>query len=286
MPKELKPGIHPDLSMDAYIADPCPEPSVSKGVIDTLVNRSPLHAHMEHPRLGGGDDDDSNRADLGSAAHAMLSGDANKVGFIDADSYRTDAAKTARAECYKRGQIPMLAKFAPQLDTMQGIAHQAMEQFGPGDYEQTLIWQEGDTWLKSRPDFLTRDRRTYVDYKTAANADPATWIKTVLTNSAYDIQAALGLRGLTEILGPAEREFVFLVQEITPPYACSAIGAGPLTLELANKKVEAGLRIWKRCISEDRWPGYDERIHWAEPPSWAQFDWENRDAAYHSDRSA
>ncbi len=31
MPKEIEPGIHPDIPMEDYIADPCPEPSVSKG---------------------------------------------------------------------------------------------------------------------------------------------------------------------------------------------------------------------------------------------------------------
>ena len=272
--------------MEDYIADPCPDPSVSKGVIRTLVERSPAHAHLEHPRLGGGNDNPTNRSDLGSAAHAMLLGGAEKIGFIDAPDYKTNAAKNAREECRARGQIPMLAKTAPALKAMVEIARKAIEQFGPGDCEHTLIWQEGDTWLKSRPDFMAEDRRIVVDYKTASNADPAAWIKASLMNGGYDLQAALGLRGLDVLLGPDEREFLFLVQEITPPHACSVIGASPLMLELASKKIEAGLRIWRRCVSEDRWPGYDTRIHWADPPTWAQFDWDNRDAAYHSDRSA
>ena len=299
MPKEISPGIHPDLPMEDYIADPCPEPSVSKGVIKTLVERSPAHAYLEHPRLGGGDDSPSTRSDLGSACHAKLLGGAEKIVWCDA-TYMSgkrkgeivtdwtaknaqEFQKTARAA----GRIPMLARQETALDAMVTIARKVLEQFGSGDMEHTLAWQEAETWFKSRPDFMSENRRAIVDYKTATNAEPAAWIKASLMNGGYDIQAALCLRGL-DILdgGKKERDFFFLVQEITPPYACSVIGAAPLMLELANKKIEAGIRIWRRCMSDDSWPGYDTRIHWADPPTWATFDWESRDAAYHSDRSA
>lgn len=288
----LEAGLHPDVPMEDYIADPCPEPSISKGMVKTLVERSPAHMHLKHPRLGGADDTHSTRSDLGSGSHAKLLGGAERIAWCDA-TYASGKRKgevvtdwTARdAQEFQRvaradGLIPMLAHQEPVLDKMSAIARQVLEQFGAGDCEQTLTWQEGETWLRCRPDWLRGNRKLVVEYKTAKNADPADWIKTSCMGGGYDIQAALNLRGLDAILGEEEREFIFLVQEIEEPYLCSLIGAGPLMLELAHKKIEAGLRVWRRCMSEDRWPGYDTRIHWADPPSWAVFDWEAKDIAY------
>ena len=44
-------AIHTDISAEAYHADPAPEPSLSSSVAKILVNLSPAHARIAHPRL-------------------------------------------------------------------------------------------------------------------------------------------------------------------------------------------------------------------------------------------
>jgi len=278
-----KAGIYPDLSMSDYIKDPCPDPSLSKGVIIDLVERSPLHAHHNHPRLGGNVDAGSNRADIGSAAHALLLGGEESIVTVDADNYRTKAAQQLRDGARASGRIPILAKDRMYLDEMVGIAREKLEGYGAGKTEQTLIWDEdGDPviWGRGRTDWIADDRRLIIDYKTANNADPIRWIKSAMLPGGYDIQAAWYLRGLKNLEGPKSRDFLFLVQEIDPPYAVSVVGIGPELAELSNRKIEAGIRLWREAIKTKHWRGYADLTHWAEAPQYMLWDWENRAAAY------
>ncbi len=275
----LAAGIHAGVPMQDYINDPCEDPSLSKGVIDKLVHRSAAHAHQDHPRLSGSKQDATKRSDLGSAAHAMLLGGAEAIVFVDAKDWRTDAAKNTRDTARKENRIPMLAKEAKALDAMVSIARPILESFGAGDVENTLIWQEDNgVWGRARPDWLAEPRDTVIDYKTSKTADPDEWIRTVLHRSNYALQAGWYLRGLDVLLGAKERDFLFLVQEIEPPYCCSVVGAGPQMIELAQSKIRAALKLWRICLQSKKWPGYHPQTHWADVPEYQVWNWEARKA--------
>jgi len=277
---DLNPGIHPHILFADYINDPCPEPSLSKGVIGDLIERSPLHVYHSHPRLGGRTDSNSNRADLGSAAHELVLGGDDRIVWIDAADFRTKAAKEERDVAHAQLKIPMLEKQREQLEAMAQVGRDRLCEFGAGHSELTMVWESDGIWYRSKPDWLSKDRLLAIDYKTATNADPLTWIRSVLMRSHYDIQGALALQGLYNLEGPAQREFLFLVQEIEAPYACSVVGIGPQMLELAERKIAAASRVWKRCMQEKSWPGYQHHIHWAELPEYKTWDFENRSACY------
>lgn len=292
-------GIHPSVPMADYIRDPAPEPSVSKGVIGDLIELSEAHAYANHPRFGKTGDDSSTRSDLGSACHAVLLGGEEKITYCDATyvsgprkgeiaaDWTSKGARAFQNEARELGLIPMLENDRDRLEAMLAIVKPRLEEFGPGDCESTLIWQEpSGIWGRCRPDFLAEDRKVVVDYKTATCADPLVWIKRVLMNSRYDLQGGWNLRGLDHLVGKTDRDFIFLVQEITPPYCVSVIGLGPELLDLAKRKIEAGLFRWKKAIDSGEWPGYDTRTHWAEMPTWALYDWENREAAHQGAKAA
>ena len=44
-------GVYYDMTTDEYHADPCPEPSLSASIAETIWRESPNHARNEHPRL-------------------------------------------------------------------------------------------------------------------------------------------------------------------------------------------------------------------------------------------
>jgi len=209
----------------------------------------------------------------------MLLGGAEAIQFVSADDWKTKAARNARDDARNSGKIPMLAHEEDPLKAMVKIAKPVLESFGAGDVEQTMIWRDGKAWGRARPDWLAADRKMIIDYKTATNADPAVWIRKVLNQSNYDLQAAWYLRGLEMLEGVAERDFLFLVQEIKPPYCCSVIGAGPDRINLSQRKIEAGVRIWTQCIESETWPGYDTRTHWADLPDYMLWNWEAREAS-------
>src|SRR3990167_1259095 len=92
-------GIVDGLPIADYIKDPAPQPSLSASLAHVLLTRSPKHAWLAHPRLNPAwePDESEARQDIGTIVHALLlEGDASRVVVIEAEDYRTKAAKEAR----------------------------------------------------------------------------------------------------------------------------------------------------------------------------------------------
>lgn len=273
-----KPGIY-DMPLAEYIADPVKEPSLSASIAHTLITQSPLHAFVQHPRLNpGGEREESAKADIGTIAHAMLlENDESRIAIIDADDWRTKAAKELRDAAYAAGKVPLLAKQERPIRKLVQVAREAIrnselgDDFTPtaGKAEQTLIWHEGDIWLRSRPDWLTNDHRLIIDLKTTTgSAEPNAWVRTALSNG-NDLQAVLGLRGVKALTtGGSRCQFVFWVVEQNPPYASSFVGLSPQFLEMSEHKLARAIQCWSDCTAMNCWGGYPSRVCWIEPPSY------------------
>src|ERR1019366_772229 len=102
-----------DIPSDVYHADPCIFPSLSSGIAKNIL-RSPLHAQAKHPRLrlthDPLEDESSSAMKLGSLIHALVLGNGPDFAVIDADDYRTKAARELRDTALEDGFIPILAK--------------------------------------------------------------------------------------------------------------------------------------------------------------------------------
>jgi|ERR1700677_294502 len=276
----LEPGLH-NLSSDIYHADPCVKPSLSSSIANVLLTQSPLHAWMAHPRLNPNFQRESDsRADIGSAAHAIfLERDESKIVIVQANDWRTNAAKQARDDAHAQGKYAILeAKFAAvkQMVTRAESYLNETELRGildTGSPERSIIWQEGETWCKARPDLLSADRRVCLDYKTTESAQPDTFIRQI-PRLGYDTQASWYSRGMGAL--GHETEFVFLAQEITEPYSCSLIGLSNAYKEVARLKVERALHIWRECVDTNRWPAYSTKILYAEPTSYQMAELESQ----------
>lgn len=201
--------------------------------------------------------------------------------MIQAKDWRTDKAQVARDQAKFNGKFPILEKHAADVRSMVGVAEQAIADcsdlgytLDQGKPEQTLIWKEINTWLKSRLDWLANDYGAILDYKTTASANPEDFARQII-RMGYDMQAAFYVRGMEALTGKTPA-FVFLVQEITPPYACSFIGMPPAFMSLGLGKVEVAIDMWRQCMEAGKWPAYPSRIHWCEPPGWAASQWEER----------
>lgn len=276
----LEAGIHAGIPMDDYVQDRiCAEPSVSTGIVQAMYERSPLHAWQAHPKLGGGCDDESSRADLGSAVHAEILG-GGKVVYAPQEfqDWRKKDAQTFRDEARSKCNIPLLDRQREQIDKIVKPARLALSDFGAGKSEMTMLWQDDGVWCRGRADFLTDDGKYDIDIKTCTNADPSAWIRGIMCQSGYDLQAALRVRG-HEILNDRTRDVLFLLVEIEPPYGVSVVGIGPNLVELSQRRVKYALKLWKHCLAEDSWPSYDQSIKYAEPPSWMVWDVEGRGIA-------
>jgi hypothetical protein len=266
------------LSLAEYVADPAPRPSLNTSTALTLLTQSPLHAKLQHVRLTpDARREESSRADLGSIAHALLlEGDMSTVVVVEADDWRTKAAKEQRDAARADGKLPILTKdYGVVMEMVQVADHALMGSELCTDWlsakaEQTLIWQEDGTWCRARPDKLTPDDKVYFEYKTTASAHPAAFVKTAI-NQGYDLQAVLGRRGVKAVTG-IEPTVVFVVQEIEPPYAVSFISLSPMFLSIAEERLLLALEQWRRCMTSNEWPGYSERVATVDPPGWYGMD--------------
>lgn len=271
------------ISLDDYVGDPAPAPSLSAGVAHTLLTLSARHAWQKHPRLNPAYEcDESTRLDVGTAAHALLlENDSSKIVIVQADDWRTKVAREQRDEARSCGKQPILEKDMVQIRAMVKAAKIAIagselaEAYCDGISEQTLLWEEAGIWLRSRPDRASRDWRVEFDYKTAAgSAAPAIWGRGCMLQHGYDLQAALALRGTQKLRQPHDCVFIFIVQELEPPYAVSFVSLSPSWLALAEQKLTTAMSIWKGCLRTNEWPCYPSRVAYLEPPSYAVMGWD------------
>jgi hypothetical protein len=274
------PGLYrtADLPMADYLADPCPVPSLSASTASTLLMRSPYHAWYEHPKLGGHSRAASGIADVGSAAHDILLGGEGKLAIIDAEDWRTKAAKEARDAARADGLTPILASQYAEAKIMAMDAHDFLDHsaivgvLSSGESESTVIAHVDGIWLRTRPDWINWDQRVMLHYKTSsASANPRSFIRGVFRGMGYDTMLAF-YRGVFESSGleSAAQDFqhLILVQEQQEPYQCSLIGMDPADWAIADSRAARAINIWRECLNTGRWPSYSSQIHYSTPTPW------------------
>jgi hypothetical protein len=283
-----------------YLADPAPKlipgtrASLSRGTAVTLLQRTPLHAWTEHPKLNPAYMADEDRKfDLGTAAHkVLLEGWAKDftnpeemgIEVLHFDDYRKKDAQEIRDGALAAGRLPVLDHQWIDVVKMVRAARRFLESskeldwiMKKGTAESTMIWTDHNgSVCRIRPDWIPDDRSLILDYKTTeASAEPGAWSKWIMGATGADVQAAFYGRGLEEETKKPGK-FIFLVQEAKPPYACSAIGLNPAEIALADDKVEAASQLWKRCLDANNWPAYPPRVHWIERPAFVEAEWQEK----------
>lgn len=280
------------ITSEAYHADPCPVPSLSRGVIMDLLYRSPRHAWFNHPRLNPDYEPEKpeEKFDLGTAAHSLFLQGIDIAEVIEAKDWRTKAAQEARDAARQAGKIPLLADQYSRAVDMVNVAREAFRKHNApfydmpdGDSEVAFLLDEDGTWSRVLVDWVSKDRGTLWDYKTTGqSANPEDFTRSIIANG-YDIQDAFYRRTVGKKCG-TRPTFTFMVQETYPPYLCSFIELDLQFQDMGESKVRKGIEIWKRCMSTGEWPGYSDRIYTVEAPAWGLTSWEYRKVALEVER--
>ena len=272
------PGIYDEIPAEEYHRDLCPEPSLSAGIAHRLISRSPLHAREAHPRLNPRhQEQEAGHLDFGSAAHSLLLEGMDICEIIEADSWRSKAAQEQRDAARASGLIPLLQKDWERMCALVDAvkAQTARLDVHPrpltdGKAEQTLIWQEDGVWCRARIDWLHTTGDVIDDLKTTGTtASPYVWARNRLFADGKDLQCAHYLRGLNVLTG-VDATWRFVVVETEPPYALSVVSLAASALEIAERKRQRALELWKRSLDTDDWPGYPREVAYAEAPPWEE----------------
>lgn len=271
-----KPGIY-QMTNEEYHADPVPGGSLSStGARRLLAPSCPARFRYEqdHPQPYKA------AFDFGTAAHRLVLGDGPELVAVEADDWRTKAAREERDEVCAAGGVALLAA---EYDQVQEMADQlrrhpvASALFAPGTGrpEQSLFWvdEPSGVWRRARLDWLPDPRggRLIVpDYKTTRDASPEALAKAV-DAYGYHQQASWYLDGV-RALGLDERPaFLLVFQEKTAPYLVTVVELDALTLRIGAAKNRRAIETYARCVESGHWPGHvnDREPHYLSLPTWA-----------------
>ena len=273
-------GFHATVSAEDYHADPAPEPSLSASVAKLLLEHSPLHARHAHPRLNPeAEECHADNLDLGELAHSLILEGEARVVVVDADDWRTKAAREQKAEARVLRKVPVLARqWERGRALVRAFERQAGGLLANGEPEVTALWREDGCWCRARLDFL-RDDRTIIDLKTTAGSAHPDKVGKRIFEAGYDIQAAFYSRGVERLTGRPPPRFLFAFLEVDLPHALCLIEVSPASLAMAMRKVQHAIGLWSDCLRTDRWPGYTPAVWQAETPRYVEERWLARETA-------
>jgi hypothetical protein len=111
-PPRLGEGVYPLVEPAQYHADPAPRPSLSASVATCLLNKTPFHAWMKHPRLTKewrGEEDEETESNgpsrFGSLAHELLLKRGQGIVKIEqTQDAKGKSSSTRRATAHKETQ--------------------------------------------------------------------------------------------------------------------------------------------------------------------------------------
>jgi hypothetical protein len=273
-PVITEPGIY-EIPEDLYHADPVPAGSLSfSGAKKLLPPSTPARYFYDRANPPA----PSQAMELGTAAHKMVLGIGAELAVVDAENWRTKAAREEADEIRARGGVPLLPDEHAQVKAMAAAirAHPvASALFDPdrGGYpEQSMFWADGETgiWRRARVDWmpdLDGPRPILGDYKTTGKSADGRAIARAMTDYRYFMQDPWYSDGVAAITG-LDLPFVFCFQETSPPYLISVV-------QLDGEAVRAG-RMWnaeacqryRDCTESGIWPGYPPEVQHITLPAW------------------
>lgn len=291
-----------------YLADPAPEPSLSSSIAKIMLDRSPAHARLAHPRLGGQRSESTPEQDMGTLVHRLVLGKGADVHPVPAGDWRTKAAREERAAARSAGKIAVLSS---QYQEAVVAARAIVEHLSwqgvslDGDSEVGILWQEEVAvprlveavrhnpvlhaaavavtgmeptwtespaiWCRTMLDHVTfRDGMLNVnDLKTIYSAHPDDCTRSAL-KFGYDIQQAAYTRA-AELAWPeyaGRVVFSFLFCEVDPPYSVTVAQLDATMRERGRRRWNEAVETWSRCLHTDTWPSYTREPVTLQSPGW------------------
>lgn len=293
--KITEPGAY-TLDIDEYHADPTPGAALSQSIIKVLLDSSPAHARIEHPKLApasSDDDDEREKYDktkaIGDVAHTLLIGRGKEIAVGAFKTWASKDAKAFRDNAEKMGETIILEKHYDQAVAVSKATRAALDlggfkdSFRDGAGEIAVFAVEDGVWLKALIDWSEPGFLRLHDYKTSGLSAHEAVIPAVLSDAEWGIQAAMQER-ILDALDPdnaGRRKFFFHLQENYEPFAMRSVQLTEAALALGRRKVAAAIQIWRRCIKANDWPAYPLEVFHGTHTQWAESRWLEREIAMH-----
>lgn len=263
-------GIYPTMPEAEYHAHPALSHSGARLLLECPARYAWRRDNPQH----------SDDFDFGKAAHRAVLGIGAEVVAVDADDWRTKAAREARDDARAAGKVPLLAADVVRIEAMrtQLLAHPlASRLFAGGTPEASMFWHDSTgVMLRARPDYLppvgTGRRDIIPDYKTCQRADPGSFGKSS-ASYGYHQQAAMYVDGWRTLTG-RDAAFVFVAQEKEAPYLVAVHELDEEALMIGRERNRRAIDIYRQCTETGIWPGYPSDVQTVSLPRWAVIEHE------------
>jgi len=212
--------------------------------------------------------------------HAAILGDTDQLAIIDADNFRTKAAKEAKAEAEANGKIPVTAPQYSKLEPGSARIRQELKRFGiifDGAIEDRLEWEEETTTGATVQCSGVLDHwcgSGICDLKTGS--EPVSVHKAIqlISSSHALLQDAAYKSALQAVHGiePERNEFIFAFVQTQEPFSVTPVTLGGDFRELSALRWQRAVDRWSACLSKgtDRkyWPGPVDAVTPISAPGW------------------
>jgi len=254
----VQPGIYPDLDIKRYHS--------SGGISKTglcKLDRSPrtYRDFIDNP----GKSRQNKSLHTGSIFHIAMEGafeEECRVGPEVGDKRSKEWKEFVKAH---PGKICVTPDEFRQVVLMREAMYEygpAREALGkPGRFEVSYYWIDSDTGLlcKCRPDWISANQLTIIDFKTAADATEEGFVRSA-GRLHYHVSAAMTVDGVHGTTGILPERYIFLVIEPHPPYLTAAYEATADDLAEGREFIRRNLSLLKQCEATGNWPGLKEEI--------------------------
>jgi len=256
-------------------------PTLSASCAATIANDCLARAYHEHPRLGAASRESSKEQDEGTLIHAVLLGTMEPGQFvgIEANDWRTKAAKEARDAAQADGKIPFLMRQYERIvnacDRIRDALLREGIDFSECMTEHAALWEARATngatvQCRSMLDAFNPADMMVTDLKSTDSAHPRAFRASV-ERYGYDIQAH-AYRLAVDACMPdfvGRTRFQWAVVETKAPYVVAVYQPAGSMRELGRVKWEQAVDKWEHALRADRWTGYVDGVGLIEASPWS-----------------
>lgn len=271
------PGVF-EIPVADYLRDPVIGGSLSNSGAKKLMPPSCpalFKAWRDHGQ------DNSAAFDFGRAAHLRVLGAGEPVVVVQADDWRSTAARAERDEAYAAGHTPILAKDDAVIGAMADALRRhpiaaALLDPDSGKPEQTLVWRDPESGVMCRAllDWLRHpadgQRLLVPDFKTSRAVDPRS-IERALWDYGYYGQASWYTDAAERLgLSNGPPAFVLIFQMKEPPFLVVCAQPDPDAMGWGHARNRKARDLYRHCTERDEWPGYaDDHVISVQLPQYA-----------------
>lgn len=246
-------------------------PYLTPSLARALLAKSPAHARLGCPYFPEYTPRQPTVAMIeGTIVDEMLIGDHDRVVVVDAQDWRTRAAREQRDEATAAGKIPVLTQTADRCAMLAALLRRELERnevdLASAALRRRLFWRSENVECSGEPDIVDHmcDPPMVIDIKTTTICPTVdNWTRHV-AGMGYDIQAA----AYCEAVGGGR--FAWLVIETAPPYSVVMHVASGALLRVGQRQWDDAKQLWSQCLAGGDFPGPDDGI--IDPAPWQTSD--------------